>query len=39
MSHPFIHSNHISIVRVDMIDIFGLVNAEGDHCYANATSE
>ena len=37
ISHPFVYSNHISIVRVDVIDILGLINAEWDHCQANAT--
>ena len=38
-SHPLVYSNHISIVWVDVVDVLGLINAEWDHCQANAPSK
>ena len=39
ISHPLEYSNHISIAWVDVVDILGVINAEWDHCQANAPSE
>ena len=38
-SNPLVHPNHRSITGVDVIDIFGGINAEWDHSKANTTSE
>lgn len=38
-SYPLVHSNHASIVWVDVVDILGAINAEWDHCQAYAASE
>ena len=38
-SYPLVYTNHTSIVWVDVVDILGVINAEWDHCQANATSQ